>query len=79
MGQKKLLTPEAMIHKMSGQTAAFLGLSQKGHIADGLDADVLLLDLERFCDAATYQSGNAPTQGIEKIFIGGREITLPQA
>ncbi len=77
--QKKLLTPEAMIHKMSGQAAAFLGLSQKGRIADGLDADVLLLDLERFRDTATYQSGNAPTQGIEKIFIGGREITLPQA
>ncbi len=77
--QKKLLTPEAMIHKMSGQAAAFLGLSSKGRVADGLDADVLLLDLDRFCDMATYKSGNAPTQGIEKIFIGGREITLPHA
>lgn len=75
--KKKLLTPEAMIHKMTGQAADFLGLSSKGRIADGADADVLLIDLDRFCDTATYQNGNALTQGIERIFISGREIALP--
>ncbi len=75
--KKKLLTPEAMIHKMTGQAANFLGLSSKGRIADGADADVLLIDLDRFRDTATYQNGNALTQGIERIFISGREITLP--
>ena len=75
--QKKLLSPEAMIHKMSGQAAEFLGLSQKGRIQNGMDADALLIDLAQFKDAATYQNGTALTQGIEKIFIGGREITLP--
>ena len=76
--KKKLLTPEAMIHKMTGQAANFLGLSSKGRIADGADADVLLIDLDRFCDTATYQNGNALTQGIERIFISGREIALPK-
>ncbi len=76
--QKKLLSPEAMIHKMSGQAASFLGLSQKGRIADGMDADVLLIDLEQFRDTATYQSGTARTQGILKTFIGGREIAPEQ-
>ena len=76
--KKKLLTPEAMIHKMTGQAADFLGLSSKGRIADGADADVLLIDLDRFRDTATYQNGNALTQGIERIFISGREITLPK-
>lgn len=74
----KLLTSEAMVHKMTGQTADFLGLSSKGRIADGADADVLLIDLDRFRDTATYQNGNALTQGIERIFISGREITLPK-
>ena len=76
--KKKLLTPEAMIHKMTGQAADFLGLSSKGRIADGADADVLLIDLDRFRDTATYQNGNALTQGIERIFISGREIALPK-
>jgi len=76
--EKKLLTPEAMFHKMSGQAAAFLGLSGKGRIADGMDADVLLIDLDKFHDTATYQNGSGLTQGIEKILINGREITLPK-
>lgn len=77
--EKKLLTPEAMIHKMSGQAADFLGLSCKGRITNGADADVLLIDFSKFRDTATYQNGNALTQGIERIFIGGSEITLPNA
>lgn len=76
--QEKLLTMEAMIHKLSGQSADFFGLTQKGHIRDGADADVLLIDLDRFYDTATYPSGNALTKGIERIFIGGREVDLPQ-
>jgi len=76
--KKKLLSPEAMFRKMSGQAAEFLGLSGKGRIADGMDADVLLIDLDRFQDTATYQSGSSLTLGIENIFIGGREITLPK-
>ena len=75
--QKKLLSPEAMIHKMTGQTADFFGLTQKGRIQDGADADVLLLDLDRFKDAATYQDGSATTQGITRIFIAGKQIALP--
>ena len=75
--EKKLLSSEAMIHKMTAQTADFLGLSSKGRIADGADADALLLDLDKFRDTATYQNGNALTTGIKRIFIGGREITLP--
>ena len=76
--EKKLLSPEAMIRKMSGQTAEFFGLSRKGRIADGMDADALLIDLDRFCDTATYHSGSDLTQGIERIFIDGREISLPK-
>ena len=76
--QKKLLSPETMIHKMSGQAADFFGLTQKGRIQDGADADVLLIDLDRFSDTATYQNGSSLTQGIENIFIGGREIALPK-
>ena len=77
--EKRLLSPAAMICKMSGQTADFLGLPTKGHIADGADADALLIDLDQFFDLAYYPHGSLPTQGIKKIFIGGREIALPYA
>jgi len=75
--QKQLLSPEAMIHKMSGQTAAFFGFTNKGVLADGMDADALLLDLDAFIDTATYQNGTAPCEGIKSVFIGGRHVELP--
>ena len=77
--EKKLLSPEAMIHKMTAQAADFLGLTAKGRIADGAVADALLIDLDAFRDTATYQNGNALTTGIKRIFIGGCEIALPNA
>ena len=76
--QKGLLTPEQAIRKMSGQTAEFFHLERKGHILDGMDADALLLDLDAFRDTATYANGSGLTHGIERIFIKGREITLPE-
>ena len=75
--QKNLLSPEAMIHKMSGQTATFFKLERKGRILDGMDADALLLNLDAFRDTATYENGSSLTAGIRRIFVGGREITLP--
>ena len=74
--EKKLLTPEAMIHKMTAQAADFLGLPNKGRIADGADADALLIDLDQFYDLAIYPHGSLPTQGIRRMFIGGRELPL---
>lgn len=77
--EKRLLTSEAMIHKLSGQTAEFFGLEHKGRILDGMEADALLLRLDGFCDTATYAHSGGLTQGIERIFIGGKEISLPVA
>lgn len=72
--QKRLLSPEAMIRKMSGQTAEFFGFTNKGVLTNGTDADALLLDLEAFKDTATYQNGTAPCEGIRNMFIGGTQI-----
>lgn len=74
--KKKLLTPEQMIRKLTGQTADFLQLAGKGRIRNGYDADALLLDLDEFIDTATYQNGVGLCRGIKGIFIGGKSIDL---
>ena len=76
--EKKLFTPEQAIHKMTGLAAQKLRLAGKGFLFDGYDADVLLLDLARFSDQATYACGNARAEGIRRIFIKGKEIILPE-
>ncbi len=76
--KKKLLTPEQMIYKMSGQAAEFFGFTSKGRILDEMDADVLLINPDAFLDTATYPNGASLSKGIERIFIGGKQISLPQ-
>ncbi|MEA5049017.1 MAG: amidohydrolase family protein [Eubacteriales bacterium] len=72
--KKGLLTPETMIRKLGGQTADFFGLDTKGRLVDGADADALLLDLDQFCDQATYEHGSELCRGIHAIYVGGKNV-----
>lgn len=70
----KLLTPEALVFKLSGQIADFFHLENKGHIRDGADADAVLLDLEAFRDRATYENGAQTSTGVAAVFKSGRLV-----
>lgn len=70
----KLLTPEALVHKLSGQIADFFHLESKGHIRDGADADAVLLNLPAFCDRASYADGSQLSAGVAAVFKGGKLV-----
>ena len=76
--QKKLVSAEEMIRKMTSLPATFFGLDGKGFIRDGYDADVVLLDLPAFRDRATWDNGTARTEGIRRLFKAGKEIDLEE-
>lgn len=69
--EQAFATPEQAIHKMSGLVADWFGLSGKGFVRDGYDADILLLDLDRFADTATYASGSGLCTGIARVYCMG--------
>ena len=77
--EHKLLTAEQMIHKMTGLTAQRFGLKTKGVIADGMDADLVLLDEERLTDMATYKEGQVLSEGIQRVFVAGRTVYKDKA
>lgn len=62
--------PEA-IHKMTGKSAQEFGLKDRGIIADGYYADLVLFDFDRVKDNATYQVPQQPAEGIEKVWVNG--------
>ncbi len=72
--EKKLLTLEAMIHKMTGFPAQRFQLSGKGVIAEGCDADLVLFDPETITDRATYDDGLRQCDGIEWVMVGGEIV-----
>jgi len=69
--ENSVMSLEQMIHKMTGLTAQRLGFLTKGIIKTGYDADLLILDYERFYDKATYVDPCALTDGIEYVFVNG--------
>lgn len=70
--EKKILTLEQMIHKMTGLTAERLRFANKGLLRDGYDADVVIFDLDRLQDLATYDDPNRLTEGLEYVIVNGQ-------
>ena len=73
---KKLLTLEEMIRKMTSLPAQRFGIANKGIIAEGYDADLLVIRADEIADRATYTNGLAVSEGIDRVLVNG--ITVYQ-
>ena len=60
------------VEKMTAMPAARLGLSNKGRLNAGADADITIFDFEKIKDNATFASPVLPPEGIDYVFIGGQ-------
>lgn len=67
----RLLPLEAMVHKMTGFAAARMGLASKGRIAEGMDADLVIFDLDKLCDTADYCHSTQLCEGIRYVLVNG--------
>lgn len=72
--EKKILTLPEIIHRMTGKTAERHRLSGKGKIAEGYDADLVLFNYEKLEAKADYKVPYALTEGIDKVFVGGKIV-----
>ncbi len=59
------------VHKMTGLPAEILGLKDRGRIAPGAMADLVLFDPASVADAATYEEPTRTARGIEHVILGG--------
>lgn len=70
--QDSLLALETAIHKMSGQTAQILGLRDRGVIATGKKADLLIFDPLMVQAKATYAEPHQFALGFEQVLVNGK-------
>jgi len=70
--EDKIISLENAIHKMTGLTAKHLGIRDRGIIAVGNYADLVLLNPATVKDNATIQNGTALSTGIEMVWINGQ-------
>ena len=71
---RKLLSLEDTVHKMTGASAERFNLRDRGILREGLSADITIFDWNTVKDNNTVtETGEHPT-GIEAVFINGRLV-----
>lgn len=69
--EKRAMTLEAAVHKMSGYTAQTFGLPDIGLVRQGYRADLTVFDPLTVKDLATYREPRQYPRGIEWVIVGG--------
>lgn len=68
----KLFTLEQAVHKMTGLPAQVFGIKNRGIIAEGAFADLVLFNQAKIKDEATFEKPMQPATGIDAIFVNGK-------
>lgn len=62
--------PQA-IHSMTGLVAEVFGIEDRGRIAPGQMADIVVFDYERMNDPATFTEPHQLAEGVSYVLVGG--------
>lgn len=68
------LTLEGAIHRMSAVAANEVMAYDRGRLAPGLAADVVLLDAGRVQDRATFADPSVLSEGIRVVLVNGEVV-----
>ena len=69
--EKKIMGWENAIHKMTGLAAEHTGITNRGIIAPGYFADLVLIDPATVKDNSSIENPNALSDGILKVWVNG--------
>lgn len=69
---KHVLTPEAFVHQSSELTAETFGIKDRGVLAPGKFADVVVFDGAAFRDRSTYQEPTLLATGMKYVVVNGK-------
>jgi N-acyl-D-amino-acid deacylase len=72
--EQGVLTLEGAIHRMTGLAAQHMGFAERGVIAPGMMADLVLVNPDSVMDRATTSEPFAPSEGIHSVWVAGERI-----
>ncbi|MCE7862342.1 MAG: serine hydrolase [Bacteroidetes bacterium CHB5] len=76
--EQKLMPLETAIQKMTSLAAENVGIKNRGLIAPGYFADLVLFDPETIIDHATIENSSALSSGVEAVWVNGTLVYTNQ-
>jgi N-acyl-D-amino-acid deacylase len=72
--EKHLFSLEEAVRKMTSLPAARMGLKDRGRIAAGMKADLVLFNPETVIDRSTFEEPRKLSEGIELVVVNGEPV-----
>lgn len=72
--EKKVLSWEEAIHKMTGLPAGILGINDRGALKIGKKADIIIFNPDEISDYSTYDNPFQFSKGVENVLINGAVV-----
>lgn len=69
--ERRLLSTEEAVHRMTGLPAQVLGLTKRGRLRPGMAADIAVFDPTTFSERGTVFEPNALAAGVNHLFVNG--------
>jgi len=72
--ERKVISLEEAVRRMTSLAAAHVGIRDRGRIAPGMYADLVLLDPATVTDRATPREPHLTSLGIARVWVNGAEV-----
>ena len=69
--QRRLMSLEEAVRKMTLLPASRLGLTRRGRIAPGFAADLVVFDPDTIADTATFEAPHSYPTGVSHVAVNG--------
>jgi N-acyl-D-aspartate/D-glutamate deacylase len=69
---KKVITLEQMVQRSSREVARALGMRERGTLASGYMADVIVFDTAKVAERATYEQPERLAEGMQHVIVNGK-------
>ena len=74
LGKNGIGSLERAVYKMTGLSAAQIGIKNRGIIKPGAFADLVLFDPVNIIDKATYENPQQRSRGIHSVWVNGKRV-----
>jgi N-acyl-D-amino-acid deacylase len=72
--QRRVFGVAEAVRRMTSLPAAHFGLRDRGTVAPGMHADLVVFDDEHVVDRASYENPFVPPDGIRDVYVNGRAV-----